>query len=1539
MSILSHLKHHKVPLFLTAGLVALGGWFALPSEAGLGDYNLAQTPLYMGNPEAPLMMIVMSRDEQLFNKAYTDYTDLDDDGTIDTTYNDKFNYAGYFDSKLCYTYSSSLLGGASFTAAAAASGANSHSCSGQWSGNFLNWISMSRLDIVRSVLYGGKRFSDGGSSTVLERAYIPNDLHAWVKVYSGSDIGSFTPLSGTQSFCNASMSTGGAPLMRVAAGRYSEWSSTAANQCQLRAAADNLAKNDVPTAATDYTVRVNVCASSSAALRENFCRSYSNGVSTTYKPAGLLQEYGEAGKIKFGLLTGTNGAPRAGGALRRNIGLFAGNGTLLGLPCASDDEVNLTTGQFCAKVLNQEGIIRTLENLTLDQWSGSTWADCNQYAILNRQGQGGNGNLNNPGTGGYNCSAWGNPLTEMYAEALRYVSGSTATSSFGAGTELAGIPLGIAWKDPYRSVASGGSTYCASCSVLVLSSGLPSFDSDEVPSVPNITDATSATNAVGAAEGIHGKSFFAGRVTATPLGASLNTHSDTCQAYTINSLGLVRGLCPDSPSTEGSFLIAGLAHQAQTKNMRPTLTSGTNAKVTVKTYGVQLAESLPAFKIPLGASSISLSPLCQSNNDGNATATSSGWRTCFLGSVDVGATTSAVTPFHTYGRPLQYSGSQLVAGSYKLTWEDSLWGNDHDNDQVSVVTFCVGGRCNDKTNTANTSTTYDICYRSDSTVCTAARGQPTVAADEVLVRVEVISAYAGNALLTGMTVTGSNANGTYRDYLRPGGKDTSLISSVGNPDGNTSTAAWSKPKVYKFKAGGSDTGLLNTPLWYAAKYGNFTDTNNNGLPDAGEWDTKSAGTPDGYFLAHNPIELKQRLGDIFKNAAGGSATVSGSGSGARINSASFSVYATYTVDSKNNWTGDLVAEGINSDGSTGNVLWKASSKMNSATSRNIIMTQTPTKLKTDGTVLAAATAAPFTMNNLPGATPLAKLASLGIDTIPAWYQTLNSLDSLVNFLLGSSNGQLRPRSNVLGDIVNSSPEIVLGSDDYGYRTWKGNSDTTLDSLGTSYKTYLDNKATRTPMVYIGANDGMLHGFNATNNSSGGSEVLAFVPHSSRQHMAALADPDYSHQYYVDGLLTSGDVYSGSWKTVLVGSTGAGGHAPIGTSSRVPGGSVFGLDVSSPTSFSGSSVLWELNTNDDVDLGYVLGSAKIVPVKIGTTIRFVALFGNGVNSGNGAPALFVVDALTGQVIKRIKPTGTFSRNGLVNIAPIARLNGNGLADTVYGGDMQGNVWRFDLSSASVSDWTVAYNNTPLFTAINADSLNQPITGELEVVSGPSGGQMIYFGTGRYIMGSDITDLTVQSLYGIWDNNATVVGSRANLTAQTITASATASRTSSSNEVSYTGKRGWYIDLKVGSTATGERFVGTPTTQSGNVYFVTYVPTQTGCAGATGINWLYGLSALSGAPVLDQASTNSQNSQLCTANCGAISLTNISGATSPAPIKTSDVFIPSMADKCQDGSCSRDELLQAQQCSFLLSIAGASDIYLPRACGRQSWRRIQ
>src|SRR5690606_12925336 len=188
---------------------------------------------------------------------------------------------------------------------------------------------------------------------------------------------------------------------------------------------------------------------------------------------------------------------------------------------------------------------------------------------------------------------------------------------------------------------------CANCSLLVLSSGLSSFDSDEIPSNSRLLrSAAVATKDVGDIEGITNRLYLAGRMvpdqTTLNVGNDVATHEDLCNSQTVSDLALVRGLCPDIPSQEGSYLLAGLAYQARTQDLRTDLT-GKIKPIKANTYTVALAENLPKFNIavPAGltggtAGTISFAPLCQANNDGAATAGSSGWRSCYLGSVTIG---------------------------------------------------------------------------------------------------------------------------------------------------------------------------------------------------------------------------------------------------------------------------------------------------------------------------------------------------------------------------------------------------------------------------------------------------------------------------------------------------------------------------------------------------------------------------------------------------------------------------------------------------------------------------------------------------------------------------------------------------------------------------------------------------------------------------------------------------------------------------------------------------------------------------------------
>lgn len=1513
--------------WLRIGFLVIAVGFLLsrvvPLRAALGDYDIAQEPLYTKQSQPPLMMMVMSRDEQLFNKAYSDYSDLDGDTIIDTTYQDKFPYEGYFDSNLCYSYTSNQ-----FKASGAATGTNGHSCGGTgWSGNFLNWVTMSRLDVMRYVLYGGQRSTDDAAKTVLERAQIPNDLHAWVKVYAGTDINSFTPLTSTTSFCNASISTNGAPLMRVAGGNWSEWASTASYQCGVNRTGEGGA--DTPKATSDYNVRVEVCDPGKDAHRESFCRKYNDGTTDHYKPSGLLQAYGESGRLRFGLVSGTYSSPRDGGVLRRNIGKIAGNGSKL---CDAGDEINLATGQLClARNSGTEGIINTMSNFRIDQWNWSNnWNDCNDYSILNRQGFGDRGNLLDPGASGdkaKKCSAWGNPLAEMYAEALRYVGAGTKV--YGDTGDLSGLPVGVVWKDPYRSPAQGGNSYCATCNILVMSSGLPSFDSDNVGSVPHLASAESATDALGAAEGINGKRYLAGRVGATARYASINTHEDICQALEVNQLSLVRGICPDIPSTEGSYLIAGLAKAAAETDLRPGLAGKPgDYKVTATTYTVAMSENLPKFDINVAGGTISLSPLCQANNTGTAGINSTGWRSCFLGSVGIGIKEAAVAPKHVYGRPYRADGK---SGSFSLVWEDSLWGNDHDNDVVTMMSYCVGAACGDKAGIA------DMCWRSpNNAVCSSQLLNATIGEDEVLVRLENLSAYAGNAMLTGYTIVGSNAaSNVQRLLLRPGNSNGSVISSTENPPND-----WTKPSVVRYKLSGSQANQLQSPLWYAAKYG---------VP-SGKWDTKVPGTPDNYFLARNPAKLKAALEAIFESAAEGDAPVAGGGSGARINAGSFTVSASYKVASgTNDWVGDVVASKVSDKGTDDIELWRASTKMSSS-GRTIVMATSPTTVNGSGALVPVA-AAPFEANNVPGADRKAQLASVGFSSsIPDWFGS-HSVADLVNYLKGSAISGFRSRGSILGDIVNSTTEIVSTADNYGYGSW-GSTPAWKATLATRYKDYLTAKKSRSTMVYVGANDGMLHAFDASTGTTAGNELFAFIPSASLQHMAELANPTYSHRYYVDGALTSSDVYYGdAWHTVLVGSTGAGGATRAPNAEAVGNGAVFGLNISNPGAFTKDDVLWEVSGKTDSDMGFALGKPVIVPVSgsaADSAPRFVAIFGNGVNASSGKPVLFVVDIQTGQVLKRLSPSGSgyALRNGLINVAPVAAYNNNGIADTVYGGDMQGNLWKFDLRDPDPSKWAVAYSGAPLFTA-SRNSVAQPIMGGLEVSKAAGRGYNIVFGTGQYFTNDDnsvSSSSPVQSLYGVWDNMTSAIGGRGDLVAQQIT-SRTGSggyslRDVSGNAVNYVSKRGWYTDLIVGDVVAGERFVGYPTIQDRKVVFTTYEPGQAVCGGGGGTNWMYSLDLLTGAGSMTGLSLDIGGDSLCTGNCGGIALTKGGATNSGPPVKDSNIFVPKLTP-CDPtkATCTVDELIKANQCTFVLRAPGADPLYMPRPCGRQSWRQVR
>jgi type IV pilus assembly protein PilY1 len=438
----------------------------------------------------------------------------------------------------------------------------------------------------------------------------------------------------------------------------------------------------------------------------------------------------------------------------------------------------------------------------------------------------------------------------------------------------------------------------------------------------------------------------------------------------------------------------------------------------------------------------------------------------------------------------------------------------------------------------------------------------------------------------------------------------------------------------------------------------------------------------------------------------------------------------------------------------------------------------------------------------------------------------SSTDLRLRYLRGDRSnevanaGTLRTRGSVLGDIVNSSPTWVGPPNSPYAITWADALYPSATAAETSYAAWAgaSARAGRTNLVYVGANDGFLHGFraglysggsfNASAATNDGRELLAYMPaavlstiHSTTPALD-FSNTQYSHNFFVDATPGTGDLfYAGAWHTWLVGGTGYGGNAtgPIGNNTSVANGILFALDITDPSQFSQTNAAsivmgeWTSSTLACVtgacgsSLGSTVGTPLIRRLHNGD---WAVLFGNGLNSSNGDAGLYImlVNRTTGARTFRYLPTGAGPvasggvtiRNGIAQVTS-ADLDGDHITDYVYAGDAFGNLWRFDLTSSDPGSWAVTPG--PLFKT----PAGQPITTKVQVSSVPSSGAgskprlIVSFGTGQQLPQTLSSAATYasgsQALYGIWDWNtsawnaiAPATGQFLGLTApQTITAS--------------------------------------------------------------------------------------------------------------------------------------------------------------------------
>ena len=396
--------------------------------------------------------------------------------------------------------------------------------------------------------------------------------------------------------------------------------------------------------------------------------------------------------------------------------------------------------------------------------------------------------------------------------------------------------------------------------------------------------------------------------------------------------------------------------------------------------------------------------------------------------------------------------------------------------------------------------------------------------------------------------------------------------------------------------------------------------------------------------------------------------------------------------------------------------------------------------------------------------------------------------SLVNYLRGQRqhedfapgvSGKLyRKRNAVLGDIVNSKPVYVKGAKsnyaDAGYHGFKASA------------------ASRKAMVYVGANDGMLHAFYAPSSSDGntavadaGKEAWAYVPRQVMANMHKLANTNYAsrHRYFVDGTPVVGDVKaSDGWKTILVGGLNAGGEG------------YYALDITDPDD---PKSLWEFNntTCASCDMGLSFGKPVISKLKNGTWAVFVA---SGYNNSSGKGLLYVLNAVTGELISTIDTgVGTAaSPAGLAHIAGYAKFQQiNNTVERLYGGDLLGNIWRFDVNSSTPRVDLVGVAQSP-----GNSGTPQPITVP-PVLATMNKKEYVVLGTGKLLDTSDAASTQVHTIYAIVDPLSPVTAPatavyadlRGSLTKFKMTADLATECDDTTAACTGKHSNGWYIDL--------------------------------------------------------------------------------------------------------------------------------------------------
>lgn len=650
----------------------------------------------------------------------------------------------------------------------------------------------------------------------------------------------------------------------------------------------------------------------------------------------------------------------------------------------------------------------------------------------------------------------------------------------------------------------------------------------------------------------------------------------------------------------------------------------------------------------------------------------------------------------------------------------------------------------------------------------------------------------------------------------------------------------------------------NNQFYLAAKYGGFKVpddfdpyTRATDIPKAW-WSTTGETVygqdrPDTYYVASRPDQMVAGLTRAFKDIAdqlsGFSASLSTSlpqvaSSGAATFAAKFD---------SNNWTSDVLASTLSFSAAgeaTQAQAWSFSSKLTAQlagtgwSSNRVVLTIDPNAAQ-------GARGRPFrALTDLTGAQQTA------LDTT---YRTGTDALDYLNYLRGDKTHEVgstatgsakayRARSGPMGDVINSKLRVVPPP-----------SSPFSVAANPGYSSFVNTWKDRPTMVYVGANDGMLHAINGKlTDANTGREVFAFVPNAvyagptgnaAETGLQHRGNPEFVHKQLVDGPVVVYDIdlgYTGNtapvargtanWRSVLVGGLGKGGK------------SYYAIDVTDPGAFGSETlgkakVMWEFT---DPDLGYTYGEPQAVKTK---AYGWVLVFGSGYNNSSGKGFIFFVNPATGELIKKVEaknPDGSAigtpaNPAGLAHVQAFVLDRTDDTAETIYAGDLLGNLWRLDVNAAS-GDYAALGKLVKL--AELRDTAGNPVpvtTRPLAIVHPKTNRRYVTVGSGRLLDSSDIGNTQPQAFFAILDGTG-------NGFATTLPAPLAfpVSNGGSNNRLrkltdlttpitlDFSTEQGWWLDLGTATGGLGWRVISPSVSFLGAVTFAPMVPKPDPCS---------------------------------------------------------------------------------------------------------------